>query len=189
MGQTFIHYIGWLLGPFFRWWWAAITGIVGLIAFSWTPSSVEISKPIILLLLLLLSATLFLTATVAAQGWKLYSEKSSFRVISLNKVEREQFDCEWIVIFEGPPGIQVDWVLQVDRRFEEGVVSPFAVIRVLSKISECTYQAASVWHKNGFMNDYQNHRFTVRNLAISTHPSMKTLEYYSRDNRSGQANV
>lgn len=180
-----MRYLSWLLGPFFRWWWAAITGIIGLITFAWTPASIAISKPVILLLLLCVSALSFLTATVAAQGWKLFTDRSSFRVISLTRVEEEEFDCDWIVIFEGPPGIQTGWVLQVDRKFDDGRVASFAIIKVLDRLSECTYQAASVWLKNSFMNDYQKHRFTVRNLTISTHPSMRTLESYTQDNRSG----
>lgn len=184
MGHTFIRYIGWLFGPFFRWWWAAVTGIIGLIAFAWTPASISFSKPVLLLLLLVVSALFFLSATVLAQGWKLFSERSSFRIVSLTRVEEGEFDCEWIVIFEGPPGIQVDWILQVDRKFDDGRVASFAIIRVLNKLNECTYQAASVWLKSGFMSDYQKHRFTVRNLAISTHPSMRTLESYTLAHRS-----
>lgn len=179
-----MSYIVWLLGPFFRWWWAAVTGVIGLIAFAWTPASVEVSKPILLLILLLASALLFLSATVVTQGWKLYSERSIFRVVSLTRVEEGDFDCEWILIFEGPPGIQVDWILQVDRKFDDGRIAPFAIIKVLAQTSECTYQAASVWLKSGFINDFQNHRFSVRNLAISAHPSMRTLEYYSLTYRS-----
>ena len=87
MGHTFMRYLGWLVGPFFRWWWAAVTGIIGLIAFAWTPASIAISKPVILLLLLYVSALSFLSATVAAQGWKLFSERSSFRIVSLTRVE------------------------------------------------------------------------------------------------------
>ena len=189
MGHTFMRYIGWLFGPFFRWWWAAVTGIIGLIAFAWTPASISISKPVILLLLLFVSALFFLSATVVAQGWKLFSERSSFRIISLKRVEEEDFDCEWIVIFEGPSGIQVDWILQVDRRFDDGRVASFAIIKVLNKLSECTYQAASVWLKSGFMNDYQKNQFTVRNLAISTHPSMRTLQNCTLDLRSRLENV
>lgn len=184
MGHTFMRYIGWLFGPFFRWWWAAFTGIIGLIAFAWTPSSILISKSVLLLLLLVVSALFFLSATVATQGWKLFSERSIFRIVSLTRVEEGEFDCEWIVIFEGPPGIQVDWILQVDRKFDDGRVASFAIIKVLNRLSECTYQAASVWLKSGFMSDYQKNRFTVRNLAISTHPSMRTLESYTLAQRS-----
>lgn len=184
MADRFTRYIGWLLGPFFRWWWAAVTGVIGLIAFAWTPASVEVSKPILLILLLFASALVFLSATVVTQGWKLFSERSIFRVLSLTRVEEGDFDCEWVVIFEGPPGIQVDWILQVDRKFDDGRIAPFAIIKVVNKTSECTYQAASVWLKSGFINDFQNHRFTVRNLAISAHPSMKTLQNYSLKYRS-----
>jgi hypothetical protein len=76
-----MRYIGWLFGPFFRWWWAAVTGIIGLIAFAWTPASISISKPVILLLLLFVSALFFYRLQLSLKAGNFFLNVRAFGLL------------------------------------------------------------------------------------------------------------
>jgi hypothetical protein len=180
MATSLSSYLSWLTAPFFRWWWAAVTGVVSLIAFVWTPKSVNISKPVLLAILLLASTLLFLALTVTVQGWRLYVSRSRFEILNFLRDKNKELGFEWIMTFKGPPSVDVDRVLQVNRLFDDGRVIPFAIVKVLGLNDNSIYQAGPVWLSPGNLNDFVNHEFTVRALSVGTHPTIGTLENFAQ---------
>ena len=180
MAPSVSSYLSWLTAPFFRWWWAAVTGVISLIAFVWTPKTVSISKPILLAILLLASTLLFLALTVTLQGWRLYASRTRFEILNFLRDKNKDLGSEWIMIFKGPPGVDVDRILQVNRLFDDGRVIPFAIVRVLGLNDNSIYQGVPVWLSPGNLNDFVNHEFTVRDLSVGAHPAIGTLENYAQ---------
>ena len=61
MNANVSGYIKWLLGPFWRWWWAVITGLLSIAAFFGTPDSgLELSKYAISMVIFIFLVILFL---------------------------------------------------------------------------------------------------------------------------------
>lgn len=157
-----------------------MTGVASLIAFVWTPKSISISKPFLLATLFLASTLLFLALTVTVQGWRLYVSRTRFEILNFLRDKNKDLGFEWIITFKGPPGVDVDRVLQVNRLFDDGRVIPFAIVRVLVLNDDSIYQAVPIWLSPGNLNDFVNHEFTVRALSVGTHPTIRTLENYAQ---------
>jgi hypothetical protein len=180
MTASLSNYLSWLTAPFFRWWWAAVTGAASLIAFAWTPQTVSISKPFMLAILLVVSTLLFFALTVTLQGWRLYASRTRFEILNFLRDKNQDLGFEWVMTFRGPPGVDVDRVLQVNRLFDDGRVIPFAIVKVLGLNDDSIYQAVPVWLSPGNLNDFVNHEFTARALSVGTHPTISTLEHYAQ---------
>ena len=88
MQQNYSSFLGWLFGPFFRWWWALITGTASFLAFVWTPpEGVTISRTGMLLLLFSAFTLAFLVISVVVQGYLLFRERyKNLEVIAVQKV-------------------------------------------------------------------------------------------------------
>jgi len=72
--MEFVKYLGTLMSPFFRWWWALITGIATLLSFfAWKTNGLTLSGTQVALAVLILLSLLFLMLSVVRQSFKWYS--------------------------------------------------------------------------------------------------------------------
>src|SRR4051812_28800239 len=91
-------YFSFLVGPFFRWWWALITGLGTLLSYKLTPDSGWRLGPIGVLLLTVLGFTLsFLTLSVAYQGWQLF--RGRYAELVLCSIQKSKdLGADWVFV-------------------------------------------------------------------------------------------
>ena len=75
-------YVTHLLQPFFKWWWAAFTGVLTILGFFGAPDSLTISRLAFAAVLLWVLTGTFLTASVVVQGYGWYRLGQGPRVVS-----------------------------------------------------------------------------------------------------------
>ncbi len=176
------NYIRLLLGPFFRWWWAAATGVIGLLAFAVTAETVELSKPWMLAVVLLISVLLFIAMAVLVQGWGIYSKKLwRFDVHSLHNDECADLGADWVFILQGPDGVDAGAILQVCRRLESNVEVPFALVRILGRNEQGCYQGVPVWRASAHFGDFSKGRFTSDSLLVVPCPEWACIKRFVLD--------
>ena len=72
--MEFGTYLGTLMSPFFRWWWALITGVATLLAFfALKTNGLTLSGTQVALAVLIFFSLVFLMLSVVSQGFKWYS--------------------------------------------------------------------------------------------------------------------
>lgn len=176
MKQGVWQYVAWLSRPFFRWWWAVITGVAGLIAFAWTPDSVTVPQFGVLLAVVVNSGLLFLTATVLIEGWRLFSDRTRpFEIVSLQKDKNRDLGSDWVLVMRGPSGVDSGCLLQVNRRLHDGVEVPFAIVKVSGRNALGHHQGVPIWLSPGHLNDFKKHGFSVLSLLVERHPTMECV--------------
>ena len=160
-------YLGWLFRPFFRWWWAAVSGIVSIVALLGTPESgVVLSNSIAAIVVLSGSVIVFLTLSVMMQGWSLYrGNNRSLEVISIRKAR--DFDGDWIFVISGHLSESTGTLVEIRRPLEDTEV-PFAVVRIVGTTEEGYHQAVPIWISPGHQRDFNRHEFAARTLRART---------------------
>jgi len=163
--KAFGSFLCWLLDPFFRWWWALITGIASFLSFVWTPpTGLSIGKTGILLLSFAIFSLLFLVVSVVAQGYQLFCERyKGLEVVAIQKMAGSGTDLTFLLrgYLRDATGLLVEI-----RRPLEDIEVPFAIVRITSMTSKGLYQAVPVWVSAGHLRDFNSHRITA-NLLIA----------------------
>ena len=182
MKQGVGPYLAWLSRPFFRWWWAVITGVVTLIAFGWSPQGVTVPRVGVLVAVVAGSALLFLTLAVLGQGWRLYLDRTRpFEVVALQKVKNRDLGSDWVLVLQGRSDVDVGCILQVSRRLHDGVEVPFAIVKTSGKNASGLYQSVPIWLSPGHLNDFKKHGFSVASLLVERHPTLDCIRRALRD--------
>lgn len=90
-------YLAFILGPFFRWWWALTTGLAILLSYELTPTGgYRLNAPLALGLILVLSSTIFLAISVLSHSWALFRDRyAEFAIQSILK--NRDFGSDWIL--------------------------------------------------------------------------------------------
>lgn len=162
------RYLGLLLDPFFRWWWALITGIATLLSYVLTPESgVQIGPPVVLAITLGVFTLLFFSLTTLVQGWRLYQERHAdllVRSIQRNK----DLGGDWIFVLDGNPNLTPGTLLDIHRRSGD-VEAPFAFVEIRSTTATGKYLATPVWISPRHIGDYNAGKFTVTDMVVLSH--------------------
>lgn len=171
-GPSVTGYMSWLLRPFFRWWWAVLTGTASILGLILTPDSgITISRPTMLIGILLLLAFVFLGLSTATQGWALYFRKHRpIRVLSVQKVLSEQkavqphTDLLFVIdgFLKGGGGTLLDV-----RRALEGAETPFCIVKVTTVTEDGHFQATPIWASPGHLRAFRKNEFGVRDLRVT----------------------
>ena len=164
------EYLAWLFGPFFRWWWALLTGFASLVGFAWTPQAgVHLSAAGMACLLAATFTLTFLALTVTLQGWKLHKGRwSPFEVIHIRAPTELQ--SELVFVLRGPETTQVGTLLSVRRDLGD-IEVPFALLRVETSTLAGKLQAIPVWTSPGHLNDLSQGKFTATSVRVDRHLS------------------
>lgn len=164
LGQFF----GIIFQPFFRWWWALITGMVSIVAFLSTPTSGIVISPTGMLFLILLGFTLlFLAFSILLQGWKLYIEvQRDLEVVSLRRTK--ELGADWVFVLRGYLRDATGMMLEIRRPLDE-VEVPFAIVRVIGTTARGLYQAVPIWISPGHLRDFISCQFSTSELIAYPH--------------------
>jgi hypothetical protein len=166
MSTTFGSYVRLLLEPFFRWWWASITGVASILSFLATPSTgFSFSRLGMSLLALFVSVLLFLTLTVLCQGWELFQARSaSLEIVSMQKCR--DYGGEYLVLFKGNIPASKGTLIEIRRRIGD-LEAPFALVEVLDRNAQGYYQANPIWIAPVHLRDFTADRFVVADLVAT----------------------
>src|SRR5262245_50692730 len=95
------NYFAFLFQPFFRWWWAVITGFASIISLLVTPQSgFVLGQAGVALITFLVLTLAFLTLSTTLQGWQLYRKRCpDLRVSGVQKTQ--EYGGEYIALLCG----------------------------------------------------------------------------------------
>ena len=144
---SYASYLRYLTRPFFRAWWAALTGFASVLALYLTRDSGVTIGPVAVATLILLSFTLvFLVVAVISQGWRLDSAPPKTLRVTAFEQSRDM-EGGWLLLIEGDVDLNVGAIVDVHKRAGVGEV-PLALFRVESKRSDGAYQATPIGRIN-----------------------------------------
>lgn len=187
MNQTLLEYLGWLLRPFFLWWWSAITGVASLIAFLWVGETIAVSRSTVLLVVFASCGLLFLALSVATQGWKLFSDRArEFEVVSFQRASVPEQTAEWVVQMRGPTSADTGTVLQIDRVLSDGHEVPFALVRTTGKNAGGLHQAVPLWLSVGGLNDFKRRSSSPQFFRVGRFPTNDCVQRVIEELSNGQ---
>lgn len=147
MQPSIPSYLAFLFTPFFRNWWAALTGCASILALFVTPTSgVTFNGPGIMTVTFALLLMIFVTLSVCTQGWGLYSGR--LRGMRVTEFERNR-DVEegWVFVIDGDVDLAVGAVVDVHKKTGAAEV-PLALAQVMSRRATGGYQAVPIGKLN-----------------------------------------
>lgn len=167
MQSIISEYLGWLFQPFFRWWWAVVSGTASIVALLGTPpSGITLSNITAAIMVLFVSALVFLTFSVLVQGWSLYWDRNRrLEIVSIRRAR--DFGADWIFVMRGYLQASIGALVEI-RRPLEGTEVPFAIVRVVETTEKGDHQAVPIWISPGHQRDFMNHKFAPRTLRAKT---------------------
>jgi hypothetical protein len=136
-------YIGFMFRPFFRAWWASLTGFASVLAlYLARDSRIEIGGAAIASITLLFFSLVFVILSVVTQGWELYQSRTGgLRVKSVEK--SKEVTEGWILILETSATLSVGAVVDIHKR--SGVTEvPLALVQITGRNSDGAYQATPI---------------------------------------------
>jgi hypothetical protein len=165
MKATLGSYLGFLLRPFFRWWWAVVTGLASLLSLLKTPTDGWTVTPVGAFLLTFGASTLlFLVLSVCVQGWQLFTERWS--QITVATIQRtKDLAGDWAFVLTSQSSIPVGSVIDIHRKLGD-VEVPFAMVQVVKVTTRGDYQAVPIVIAAAHIRDYALGKFTVADLDI-----------------------
>lgn len=136
-------YLRFLFSPFFRYWWAALTGCASILAIYITPSQgITVSGAAAMTTTFIGLTLIFLTLSVLSQGWQLYmSRLEELRVSSFERNREVQEG--WVFVLDGNIDLAIGTVIDVHKRAGVAEV-PLALVRIVAKNSSGAYQATPI---------------------------------------------
>ena len=169
MRPVISEYLGWLFQPFFRWWWAAVSGTASIVALWWTPQSgVTLSNVTAAITVLIISMLVFLTLSVLIQGCSLYRGRNrSLEVVSIRRDKDKDFNADLVFVIRGYLQESIGTLVEIRRPLEDTEV-PFAIVRVVGTTAKGYHQAVPIWISPGHQRDFMRHEFTPRALLAKT---------------------
>ena len=128
MRPVISEYLGWLFQPFFRWWWAAVSGTASIITLWGMPQSgVTFSNATAAIMVLIVSTMTFLTFSVLKQGWSLYWDRNrQLEVVSIRRDKDKAFGADWVFVINGYLPESIGTLVEIRRLLEDTEV-PFAI--------------------------------------------------------------
>ena len=167
MPATYGHFLRLMLGPFFRWWWAAVTGVASIASLFLVPAQgVTLSRFSIAASVLTVSALFFVTLSVLEQGWKLFQDRFiDLEVAAIQRVQEE--DMEYIVLLRGYLPTYKGALVELRRRIGERE-APLAFLEVMDRNSQGLYQARAIWIAPLHRPDLVGNRIALSDVLSST---------------------
>jgi hypothetical protein len=171
-----------ITGVFFNWWWAAITGIAGLLPlFGFPGSSITISNVQASLVIFLMFTLLFLAISVLVQGYKWYSNAHNSPIVescvaASSSAEQEVFSIRSIIPLE--PG-QISTILRTTNRG----TGCLGIVKVERVVGPLVYQCIPVWVAPVHKNDLSQNRVHLSELKASLLINEADLYLFAREAR------
>jgi hypothetical protein len=98
MAPSFSAYLAYLFRPFFRWWWAAVTGFASIFSVLVTPQSgLVLRSPSVAIVIFIGFTMAFLTLSALVQSWDLYRKRQTdLRVAAIQKTK--EYGGEYVAL-------------------------------------------------------------------------------------------
>lgn len=178
---TFGGFIAWLTRPFFKAWWAVITGFASLLAlYIARDSRITIGGAGIATMILLLFTIAFVVLSVAAQGWKLYAgQGTALHVVSFEKSRDVQQG--WLLLIDGSTDLDTGAVIDVHKRTAAGEV-PLALFEIVGTNSRGQRQATPIGRINPtHIREHSAGGLRSTDLVVKTSIEMRRMREVARD--------
>jgi hypothetical protein len=163
--MTFLRFLRRLTAAFFRWWWAALTGVATVLSWLGLPSAgITVPRPLIVLGIFIALALTFLVVTVTAQSYEWFlSDAMNPKVLRV--VQGSGGKPVFVLRSEGRP-LLAGHILAVHRDVG-GAEICMAVLRCdKSRHDGEGDQCEAIWISPGHRNDLARGKVAVSGLHI-----------------------
>ncbi len=151
-------------------WWGAVTFGVEVIAFLLITETVVLTRVGVLILLFLVSFSLFVGFMVIYKGWSIYSKAyDKIRVTQIVRIDNEQY-----FLLACSHSFKIGSMFEVYRK-KEDVEVPIGFIEVIHQRDDSIIQAKPIWILPVHLRDIENHELSVYSLAVYPTFSSNTL--------------
>jgi hypothetical protein len=174
--STKSSYLLFLFNPFFRYWWAALTGCASILAMYVTPSQgITLNGAMIMTITFIVLILLFITLSTVSQGYQLYI--GQLEGLCVSSLERNRDVSEGrVFILNGDVDLPVGSVIDVHKRMGEAEV-PLALIRINSRNSKGAYQATPIGKMNpSHIKEHSNGGLRPMNLVVRTSVDLQRVK-------------
>lgn len=163
--MEFVRYLGTLASPFFRWWWALITGIATLLSFfAWKTEGLALSGTQVALAVLIFFTLGFFVLSVLVQGFKWYTRAHHNPEVLTCAPATSDSDSEVFHIRSFLP-LEPGQVMSLLRTIDDRVVC-MGMLKVERVLSD-RYQCIPLWLGAIHRRDLKQGKVQPRLLSIS----------------------
>ncbi len=174
MGPKLSAYLAFLFDPFFRWWWAAVTGVASIFSVLVTPrSGLVLSSATVAVAVFAGFAMAFLTLSTLVRGWDLYRNRYiDLRVAAIQKTK--EYGGEYVASLCGEMEVPVGTLVELRRPVGEDEIL-FAVVEIRGRTTRGNYLGVPIWTSAGHQRDYFGGKFVSSELVVIPHVQRDTL--------------
>ncbi|MGW8158712.1 MAG: hypothetical protein ACWGKN_09395 [Desulfoprunum sp.] len=141
--KTLPSFLRFLFSPFFRNWWAVLTGCASILAMYITPSQgIKLSGAAMMTATFVALSLIFVTLSVLGQGWQLYLGRLGGLQVSSFERNRDMPEG-WLFVLVGDVDLAVGTVIDIHKKTGAAEV-PLSLVRIASRNSCGAYQAAPI---------------------------------------------
>lgn len=163
--NSFTDYLAFLFKSPLTTWWGVATALVGVVSFTLTNQNLTINRLWILLIIFIVSFSLFVGFQVSVKAWKLYVSSNQ----QINIIEVIRADDEQIFLLDCPPFHKVGSFLEI-YRVKESIEIPIGFIETFHQKEDGLIQAKPVWIMPIHLHDLESRELSVDSLKA--YPSM-----------------
>jgi hypothetical protein len=167
MLPTLDRYIAFLFGPFFRAWWAVVTGVASILSFAIvSPSGLTLSRLTVSLSVLFVSALIFLTGSALVQGWQLFRGRfTDLTVVSVQKCR--DYGGDYLILLTGSVAGGRGALVEI-KRVMGPVEAPFALVELLDRNAKGLHQGKPIWIAPGHLREFTQGEFSSADLIANS---------------------
>jgi hypothetical protein len=165
---NFITYLKDILKSPITTWWGAVTFLIEVLSFIMANDSIALSKLWILVLIFIVSFSLFVGVLVLIKGWEIYSRSGRFRISRMVRVDNVQ-------VFELEGSVNLSTILEIYRTIEQMETS-IGFIEVVHHREDGKMQAIPVWILPGHLRDIEAHNLAPESLKVSQVLGKETIQ-------------
>lgn len=163
-----------LLGSFFRWWWAVLTGFASILSWVYAPDGFTLTRMQVTSLTLFGLMLIFFVASTIYQGWRLYRNRlGASTVIGFQK--SDNYGGEFVFIIEGVGRAAQGKVAELKRPIN-GVEVPFAIVEFIDVNARGNFQANPVWISPNHLRELRTGKFVFSDIVVDPLISLRTLQ-------------
>lgn len=174
--KDIIDFSGFLFNSFFKWWWAAITGLASLLSWIVLPNNdIIIKKVWISVLIIIISILLFLCISTILQSWKLFTGEYTKKIKVDGLLRSDETDKKHIFLLNGASGITIGSLMEV-YGFRNQLEVPVALIEVEHCRDDGITQANALWISPIHLLDIKKGNFLTSSLKVRNYIGKKFID-------------
>jgi hypothetical protein len=173
---TSSSYLRFIFSPFFRYWWAALTGCASILAIYITPSQgVTLTGAVMMTMTFVILTMVFITLSALSQSWQLYMGRP--QGLRVSSFERNRDIKEgWVFVLYGDIDLSVGTIIDVHKRMGS-VEVPLALIRIDARNSDGAYQATPIGKMNpAYIREHSAGGLKPSDLIVRTSVNLQRIK-------------